>query len=150
MVGIHATDPASVYMGAFARVDGLTPDGMAAVLYEDRTLLKVLGMRRTMFVVPRDLASIINVAVTRAIGVVERKRLLQMLREAAVADDVEAWVDDVERQTVAALEELGEATASQLAKRVPGLRVQIAFGQGKKWAGMVGVSTRMLFLLAAE
>ncbi len=33
---------------------------------------------------------------------------------------------------------------------MPGLRVQIAFGEGKKWAGKVGVSTRMLFLLATE
>ena len=46
--------------------------------------------------------------------------------------------------------ELGEATAADLTKRVPGLREQISFGEGKKWAGQVGVSTRLLFLLAAE
>jgi len=45
---------------------------------------------------------------------------------------------------------MGEATATQLAKRVPGLRVQIPVAEGKKWAGKVGVSTRMLFLLATE
>jgi hypothetical protein len=150
MVGIHATDPASVYLGAFARVDGLTFDGMAAALYDDRTVLKILGMRRTMFVVPRDVASVMNAAVTRAIGVRERNRLLQVLRDAKVADDVEAWVDEVEAQTVATLDELGEATATQLTGRVPGLRVQIPFGEGKKWGGKFGVSTRMLFLLAAE
>jgi hypothetical protein len=150
MVGIHATDPASVYLGAFARVDGLTFDGMAAALYDDRTVLKILGMRRTMFVVPRDVASVMNAAVTRAIGVRERNRLLQVLRDAKVADDVEAWVDEVEAQTVATLDEMGEATATQLTGRVPGLRVQIPFGEGKKWGGKFGVSTRMLFLLAAE
>ena len=45
---------------------------------------------------------------------------------------------------------MGEATAAELTKRVPGLRFQIMFGEGKKWAGKVGVSTRMLFLLATE
>ena len=52
LVGIHATDPASVYLGLRARVPGLTHDALAAALYDDRTLLKILGMRRTMFVAP--------------------------------------------------------------------------------------------------
>src|SRR5688500_17670650 len=71
LVGIHATDPASVYLGALARIPKFTRDGMAKALYDDRTLLKVLGMRRTMFVVPRDLAGVINSAATRAIAVTE-------------------------------------------------------------------------------
>ncbi len=49
-----------------------------------------------------------------------------------------------------ALHDLGEATAADLAKRVPGLREQIPVGEGKKWAGTIGVSTRMLFLLSSE
>lgn len=150
LVGIHATDPASVYLGAFARISGFTQADMEKALYEDRTVLKFLGMRRTMFVVPRDLAAVINSAATRAIAVTERKRTIQMLEGAGVAKNVPAWLDEVEAQTVAALDELGSATAAQLTKRVPGLRVQILFGEGKKWAGKVGVSTRMLFLLSAE
>ena len=47
-----ATDPASVYLGLRARVSDLTPDALATALYGDRTLLKILGMRRTMFVTP--------------------------------------------------------------------------------------------------
>ena len=150
LVGIHATDPASVYLGAFARVDGLTHADMARALYEERSLLKVLGMRRTMFATTAEIAAIINSAVTRTIAQTERKRLLQMLAGVGIAENVEGWVADVEAQTVAALDELGEATATQLTKLVPGLRVQIPFGEGKKWGGKFGVSTRMLFLLAAE
>jgi hypothetical protein len=123
---------------------------MEQALYEDRSVLKFLGMRRTMFVVPRDLAAVINSAATRAIAVTERKRLIQMLEGAEVAKDVTAWLNEVEAQTVAALDKLGSGTAAQLTKLVPGLRVQIGFGEGKKWAGKVGVSTRMLFLLSSE
>ena len=148
--GIHATDPASVYLGAFSRIAAFTQADMERALYEERSVLKFLGMRRTMFVVPRDLAAIINSAATKAIAVTERRRLIQMLEGAGVARDVDAWLAEVEAQTVAALDELGAATAAQLTKRVPGLRVQIQFGEGKKWAGKVGVSTRMLFLLSAE
>jgi hypothetical protein len=98
LVGIHATNPASVYLGAFARIDGLTQSQMESALYEDRSVLKFLGMRRTMFVVPRDLAAVINSAATRAIAVTERKRMVQLLHGAAVADDVVAWLGEVEAQ----------------------------------------------------
>ncbi len=150
LVGLHATDPTSVYIGAFARVNGVCASDLARVLYDERRLLKVLGMRRTMFATTVEIAGIITSAVTRTIVAGERKRLLKWLKEAAVAPDVDAWLDEVEAQTVAALDELGSATATELTKRVPGLRVQISFGAGKKWAGKVGVSTRMLFLLAGE
>src|SRR6188508_3253643 len=64
LVGIHATDPASVYLGALARLKSLTHDDVAAALYEKRTVLKVLGMRRTMFVEPRELVPVVQAAVT--------------------------------------------------------------------------------------
>jgi hypothetical protein len=150
LVGIHATDPASVYLGLRARIDGLSRDDVADALYEDRSVLKVLGMRRTMFVTPVAIAGILQAAVTADLGMTERKRMLRMLEEGGVARDPLRWLARVEDETVAALHELGEATAADLSKRVPGLREQIAFGEGKTWAGTVGVSTRLLFLLATE
>src|SRR5437667_969672 len=44
MVGLHATDPASVYLEAFARVADLTFDSIESALYEKRSLLKFLGI----------------------------------------------------------------------------------------------------------
>ncbi len=150
LVGLHATDPTSVYLGAFARVAGITPADIARALYDDRTLLKIVGMRRTMFATTADVAGIITSATTRAIARNERLHTLRLLATADVAEDVEGWMAEVEAQTMATLDELGSATAAELTKRVPGLRVQIPIGAGKKWAGTVGVSTRMLFLLSAE
>jgi hypothetical protein len=150
LVGIHATDPASVYLGLRVRVRDLTRAKVGAALYEDRSLLKILGMRRTMFVVPVVLAGVIQAAVTTDLGVGERKRLLGMLQGAGIAKDPGRWLAKVEAETIAALHELGEATAADLTKRVEGLREQITFGEGKKWQGQVGVSTRLLFLLATE
>lgn len=150
MAGIHATDPASVYMELRARTRDLAHRDVERALYDDRALVKVLGMRRTMFVVSPAFAGIMHAATAVDIAAAERRRLYQMLAGAGITEHPERWVADVERETLAALDDLGEATATDLTKRVPGLREQIAFGEGKTWAGKVGVSTRLLFLLAGE
>ena len=150
LVGIHATDPASVYLGLRARTRDLDRDDIAAVLYDDRTLLRILGMRRTMFAVPVGLAGILHTAVTADLAAAERRRLVGMLEAAGISKDPVRWLAEVEAETLAALNELGEATATDLTKRVAGLREQMSFGAGRKWAGTVGVSTRLLFLLATE
>lgn len=150
LVGLHATDPVSVYLAARARVRGFATANLDAALYEDRSLLKILGMRRTMFVVPVDLAGVIHAACTELIASGQRPRLVKMIRDAGIATDAERWLEGVEAETVEALHRLGEATAADLTRAVDGLRAQIPFGEGKAWQGQVGVSTRLLFLLAAE
>ena len=150
LVGIHATDPTSVYLGAFARTRSLAPADLERALYDERALLRILGMRRTMFVVPVELAGIVHAACTRAIGRAERRRVIQVLAAAGIAEDAGSWLADVEAATVRALHERGEATATELTKDVPELGIQIPFGEGKRWQGTFGVSTRLLFLLAAE
>ena len=150
LVGIHATDPTSVYLGAFARTRSLAPADLERALYDERALLRILGMRRTMFVVPGELAGIVHAACTRAIGRAERRRVIQVLAAAGIAEDAGSWLASVEAATVRALDERGEATATELTKDVPELGIQIPFGEGKRWQGTFGVSTRLLFLLAAE
>ena len=107
-------------------------------------------MRRTMFVVPRDLAAVMDGAVTSRIAATERRNTLRLLALAPIESDLKEWLADAEAQTIAALDDMGEATAAQVTKRVPGLSVQIPVGEGRRWAGTIGVSTRVLFLLAAE
>jgi hypothetical protein len=151
LVGLHGTDPTSVYLQARARVHDLRFAELEDALYERRSLLKLLGMRRTMFVVTRPVGATIDAAATRDVGRRERKRFVEMLRAAGIGGaDPEDWLSGVEAETAAALDELGEATAADLAKRVPALREQIVFGEGTKWQGKVGVSTRLLFLLSCE
>src|SRR5262245_56017175 len=85
MAGIHATDPASVYLELRARTNGLARADVERALYDDRTLVKVLGMRRTMFVVSPALAAVMHAATAVDIAVGERKRLYQMLEGAGIA-----------------------------------------------------------------
>jgi winged helix DNA-binding protein len=152
LVGLHSSDPASVFLSAWARVEGFVPADLEDALYERRSLVRMLGMRRTLFVVPSDLAAVMHEACTKALVPGQRTRLLRMLEEqrVAAAGDGERWLDRVAGETLAALASRGEATARELTKDVPELAAKLAFGEGRTWGGTVGVSTRVLFLLATE
>src|SRR5438105_268788 len=112
LVALHATDPATVHLAAGARL--AEPSVVAAVeraLYDDRTLLRMLGMRRTMFVVPRASVPVIQAACTDTVAANQRRLLVQHLTEAGVADDPAGWLVEVGDATVRALAARGEATA---------------------------------------
>jgi hypothetical protein len=152
MVGLHSSDPATVYLSARARVTRFASADLEDALYERRSLVRMLGMRQTLFVVPRDLAAAMDAGCTKALAPPERRRLIGMLETQGVAGPGKggAWLRQVQRQTLDALEGRGEATARELTKDVPALGAKLSFGEGKTWGGTMGVSTRVLFLLAAE
>jgi winged helix DNA-binding protein len=154
VVGLHGTDPASVYLAVVARmVPGdpqADPAAIGRALYDDRSVVRVLGMRRTMFIEPLDLVPVVHAASARDNAAQQRRATLKMIADAGISNEPDAWLSEVEAETVAALADLGEATANELAAHVPRFREQIPVGQGKKWQGTIGVSTRVLFLLAAE
>ncbi len=107
-------------------------------------------MRRTMFVVPIDLAAVMNAACTSALAPPERRRLVRMLEEQGIATDGPAWLTDVETRLVNALQARGEATAVELTEDIAELGRKLRFGEGKSWGGEVGVSTRVLFMVATN
>ena len=150
VVGLHASDPASVYLQAHARMPDLTIASLQETLYDERALVRILGMRRTMFVVPLDTAPVVLASSTRAIAVAERRRLAGFLEGAGITNEPDRWIRDVEARTMAAIQRRGEAVATDLSKDVPELREQILFGEGRTWQGTMGVSTRILFLLSME
>jgi hypothetical protein len=152
LVGLHSSDPTTVYLSAWARIADFAAADLEDALYERRELVRMLGMRRTLFVVPRDLAAVMDEACTKAIAARERTRLVTMLEQQGVAAPGRGrrWVTRVANKTYAALDARGDATARELTKDVPELGAKLTFGEGKTWGGSVGVSTRVLFLLAAE
>jgi Winged helix DNA-binding domain len=148
MVGLHATDPATVYLAARARgSDGQELDG---ALYEERTLLRIIGMRRTLFVFPLELAAVVQAACTEAIAATQRRRYAKLIEEAGIAKDGRRWLARAEAATLKALQARGEAFATELSSDVPQLRKKAHYGEGKSWAGSVSMTSWVLFLLAAE
>jgi len=149
MVGLHSSDPTSVYLSARARLGRMTHADLEDALYERRSLVRMLGMRATLFVTTPELAAEIDAACTKAIAATERRRVTRLLEEQGVAADGGVWLATAIRDTMAALHEHGELAGAQLSKLVPALNTKLRFGSGK-WAAEVAMTTRVVFLLAAE
>ncbi|WP_043474800.1 DNA glycosylase AlkZ-like family protein, partial [Kitasatospora sp. MBT66] len=62
VVGLHASDPATVYLSACARLREPSAGEVERALYEDVSLVKLLSMRRTLFAVTEEFAPYVSAA----------------------------------------------------------------------------------------
>ena len=150
VVGLHGTDPASTFLAALARTPGATTDDLERALYDDRTLVRVLAMRRTLFAVPLDHVGAVLVGAGADIGRQQRTLLEKLLIESEVTDDPGPWVDRAEVAALAAMDGAGEITSTELAASDPMLGTRIEIAPGKKYATSVSVASRMLTLMSAD
>ena len=149
VVALHATDPSTVHLSIAARTGAADVVPAEQALYDDRTLTRLLGMRRTMWVVPTDFVPIVQVASTADVEARERKRLVQAIEQAGLARDGAGWLAAVEDETLAAVAALGGGQAAQIGAAVPALRQKVLLGGDSKWAVEQNLTTRVLLLLGA-
>lgn len=149
IVGLHSSDPTTVYLSARARVARVTVTDVEDALYERRSLVRMWGMRRTLFVTSRETATTMDAACTKATVAPQRRRLLAALEAHGIAD-TERWLDEVRARTLHALIARGEASAAELTRDVPELATKLRYAVGTRSETVVGLSTRVLFLLALE
>ncbi|MEV7599446.1 winged helix DNA-binding domain-containing protein [Kitasatospora sp. NPDC089797] len=149
VVGLHASDPATVYLSAGARLAVPSAGEVDRALYEDVSLVKLLSMRRTLFAVTEGLAPYVSSGAARAIAAKERATLLKHLRDHAEGWD-EARLADTEREVLAALAVRGEATTQELGRDVPQLRESMLMSAGKSYEARQSVGSRLLRLLASD
>jgi hypothetical protein len=149
VVCLHATDPASVYLSSWARMKRPRLEAVDRELYEDRALVRMLAMRRTMFVVPVEDAPILQAAAATSVARRERRRneaLAALLGKTRAKE----WLRRTERAALAALERRGEATAVELSRDVPALTRKVRVNVGKKYEADLGMAGRILIVLGTE
>lgn len=151
VVALHSSDPGTVFLSVQARSPDTSPEEIEKALYEDRSLIRHLGMRRTMWVVPAEFVPIIDSSSTRALAGSQRKRIATMFEETGVTDDGMAWYDRISDDVIESLRQRREATAREITEDVPDLAQKMTFYKkdGSVMA-VVGASTRVLFMLATE
>lgn len=153
VVALHATDPASVYLSAWARVREVAAADVERALYEDRTLVRLLGMRRTMFVAGVATAALVQAGCAADVAARQRKQLEQHLGTVGHPENVAdppRWLADVAASVEKALRARGSATAQELVADEPRLRQQLHMAKGKPYAAITNVTSRVLLQLAAD
>jgi hypothetical protein len=80
LIALHATDPASVYLSVLARSAVSTLADVADALYERRSLVRWMAMRRTLFVFPREDIPTVQAAVSTPLAAMLRRRLIRQLQ----------------------------------------------------------------------
>ncbi|MFI7409916.1 winged helix DNA-binding domain-containing protein [Streptomyces sp. NPDC049627] len=150
LVALHGTDPATVYLAVGARLAGSakTVARTERALYEDRALVRMHGMRHTVFVFPTELTAVVHASTGIAVAARERATLVKNMAKAGAPDA--AWLAEVEESALAALARRGQATAAELAEEEPRLREQFVYAAGKSYEGLHTVSTQLLRVLGVE
>ena len=150
VVALHSSDAATVFLSTRARTTGFAVHDLERELYERRSLVRMLGMRRTLWVVPRELVAVVDAACTRTIAARERRRLEGFVAASGASDDPGAWLDEVGDAALRAVEALGEAFTSDLSRADPLLSTKLKLGAGTRWEAEVSAGSRILPLLAAQ
>lgn len=150
LVGLHATTASTVHLSAWARNPQLRPADLESALYDEKSLVKQLAMRRTLFVLTRPLLAAAVGAVGARVAASERTNMLRDLRRAEppVADP-EGWI-------TAAAEAVTEIltgrtlTTRELRAALPEFDLSVHIAAGKSYGGAVPMLPRVLNHLSAR
>src|SRR4029077_5286868 len=108
MTCLHATEPANVYLSGHAR-SGATREDIERALFHERTVVRQLAMRRTVFAFPRGLLPAVWGSASARVAAQLGARLAKEVEAAGLAPDGPAWLREV---CAAVLAELGTAPAT--------------------------------------
>lgn len=150
MTVLHATEAATVHLALWARVDGVRVADVDRALYDDRSIVKQLAMRRTLFTFPRDLLPAAWGSAARRVAGQQRTVMVKDLLAAGVTDP-DAWLAQAEADVLALLGDGTARTTAEVRAQVASLAGTVQRGTpGSKWAAEVPLAPRVMTLLGAE
>ena len=116
LVVLHSTDAVTVFLSVRAHTKDVEPADVERELYEERSLVRMLAMRRTLFVVPRELVPVVQAAASNGVAAVQRRRLEKFILESGLSKRPSPWLDRACEAAMQELEARGEAFTSDLTK----------------------------------
>ncbi len=150
VVCLHATEPATVYLSLAARTTGVDVAAVDRALYAERTLVKQLAMRRTLFAFPRDLLPAVWGSAGARVAETERRKLGKDVVAAGLAADGDAWLGTVRGGILDLLATHGELGAREIREQYPPVDEKVSTSASAKWGGPVPVAPRVLTWLGAR
>ncbi|MGY0023496.1 winged helix DNA-binding domain-containing protein [Streptomyces sp. cg35] len=152
LVALHGTDPATVYLAVGARLADAagTVADVERALYENRTLVRMHGMRHTVFAFPAELAATVHASTGIAVAAKARAALHKDMVAGSDGRLTPEWLAEVEESALAALARRGQATVTELVADEPRLRERFTYGKGKSGESPHTVSSRLMRVLGVE
>jgi hypothetical protein len=147
LIGLHATDPATPHLSLWARLPGFTPADLHALLYEKRTLVKHLAMRRTLWVVRVEDLPAVQAAAGDRVAATEQRRLAADAQKAGLGPD---WLDKACAAVLAHLAEHGATGVRELRAALPELAGTYDPAPGKPYGGATPLAPRVLTVLSVR
>ncbi len=145
----HATEPASVHLAIQART-AATREQIDNALYDDRSVVKQLAMRRTVFAFPRSLLPAVWGSAAARVAVQQRTQLARDVVKHRVTEDGPGWVETACAAVLDHLRSHGPTGTAQLREALPMLEARMSLSPDKTWGAEVSVAPRVLTTLAAS
>ncbi|MGH3412079.1 MAG: winged helix DNA-binding domain-containing protein [Marmoricola sp.] len=149
VVCLHATEPASVHLAVAARSDASLA-AVDAALYDERSVVKQLAMRRTVFAFPRELLPAVWASAAARTAAQQRDRLARDVVKGGLAEDGDTWVRRTSDAVLELLAEQGPMTTMELRAAVPAMDGRFNPAPGKKYGREIPIGPRVLITLAAS
>ncbi|MGB8405933.1 MAG: winged helix DNA-binding domain-containing protein [Mycobacterium sp.] len=150
LVGLHGTDPATPYLSLWARLPGFTVADLDTALYQERSLVKHMAMRRTLWVVHTVDLPAVQTGGSDRVADTERRRLITDVQKAGIATDGEAWLDQAASAVLTHLGSGDHVNTAGLRRALPELAGEWDPAPGKTWGGSTPVAPRVLTVLSAQ
>lgn len=148
MICLHATEPASVHLAAWARAP-VTRDDVDRALYAERSVVKQLAMRRTVFAFPRELLPAVWGSASARVAGQQRRRMATEMETSGIAADGETWARDHLALVRRMIEVDGPLTTAEVRRALPTLDARVTRGKGH-YQAEVAVAASVIVALAAS
>jgi hypothetical protein len=150
LIGWHATDPTTPYLSLWARRPGFILADLDAQIYRERTLVKQLAMRRTLWLVRSPDLAAVQPGASARVADNERRRLIADVETAGVASDGAHWLAAASAAVLTHLAERGEASTTELRTALPELTGTYDPAPGKTWGGIGHLAPRVMTVLSVS
>jgi len=150
MTVLHATEAATVHLAVHARTNGVSAAEVDRALYDERTLVKQLAMRRTLFAFPRDLLPATLGSASARVAAEQHRLLAREVERHGIAEDGAAWLAAAEAAALALLADGVPRSARALREQLPELTGTMTLTPEKTYGGTYNVAPRVLTLLGAK
>ena len=126
IIGLHSTEPATVYLSYWARSQSPERAHLERALYEERSLVKQLAMRRTLFAFPRALLPAALSSAAARVASTEQKRIARDVIKHGLASDGERWLKRICGHVLSVMAEYPDGlSARDLRKLLPELDIKV-------------------------